>query len=284
MADVREAILARIRALLPGIPGLATGGVGRNRGDISPSARPAIILHDGSEEKVDLRGNPRGGVLQLVKLNPQLEILVGAGHEDVGTLINGFRALLLSAVLNDATILSYIGRNPLNPADTRFGSGDIAIESCELETQAGETREGRMAVNLAITYALVLADLPTNVPLGPPAPGLLPASLAKIIVKTSAYSIVGSDSGVYFTNAGAGGAVPLSLPPASPGLVYAFVVMAPEPLEIIATSGQTITIGNDATASGGNVQSAFVGSALVLIGTDTAGWESITSSGRWDIN
>jgi hypothetical protein len=158
--DTREAILARLRTLIETIPGLAMGsngavrGVGRNRDDVSGAVRPAIILNDGGEENLDSDNPPARTAVQMMRMEPELVILVGTPTEDVGSVANIFRARLIVAVLNDSELGNLIG-----PGGPRGRGGDIHYLGSEFESQAGERREGRMTVNFGITYVLRVADL-----------------------------------------------------------------------------------------------------------------------------
>lgn len=156
MPDKREQILVRCRQVIEAVPGLASSGgqvrgVGRNRDDITGKARPAIIVHDGGEEVVEMSSMPRRSGVQLVKMQPQFVILIGSETEQIGTLANQFRAALINAIFTDDTLIGLAG----GP----FGNGDIRYEGCELETQAGTTREARLTVNISFTYAFRTSDL-----------------------------------------------------------------------------------------------------------------------------
>lgn len=151
MADTREAILARLRLLIESVEGLASNGFGRNRDDVSGKARPAIILHDGTEETHDMPDPPRRSAVQMIKLVPEFVILVGAATEQVGSLASLLRSRLLFLVLNDSELIDLVGGI--------MGVGDMRYEGCELVTAAGTAREGRMTVHLSFTYPSRVSDL-----------------------------------------------------------------------------------------------------------------------------
>lgn len=159
MKDRREDILARLRLLLDSIPGVyvsPTGVIatGRNREDISGNSRPAIILHDGSEEQGPAAGQgPRKSAMQLMILRPHFEVLLGARTELVGTQASDFRRELLRAVFTDGTL------DDLTAGPTGRGVGDIWFEGTEFSSTQGESREARLVVNIALSYPFLMHEL-----------------------------------------------------------------------------------------------------------------------------
>src|ERR1700686_1556594 len=71
--------------------------------------------------------------------------------------------------------------------------------------------------------------------------------------KTANYQITTADVGVQFDNIGASGAVILTLPASPPlGTKYGFQIAASQYLEVLANTGQTISMGPVTSASAGN--------------------------------
>jgi len=144
MLDRREAILAQLEVIF----GTLGASVGRNRGPNSEDALPAIILHDGVEQAEDLHGAPRGSVVDMVKMEPQIFVLVTGPAKAIGTTINALRASLLHAVLTDATLKAAITSN-----------GQIRYVGCTLTTEAGEGREADMEIKLSFQYPFLISEL-----------------------------------------------------------------------------------------------------------------------------
>jgi hypothetical protein len=146
MIDRRETILARLAVVIAGIDGVSNG---RNRGDMSDDALPAIFLHDGIEAAEELAGLPRNAVaIDLVKLEPQIWIAATAPAETIGAVINGLRARLVPAVLADADLKSAVGSN-----------GQIRYVGCAITTEGGESREGLMEIKFSFRYVLAVSEL-----------------------------------------------------------------------------------------------------------------------------
>lgn len=153
--DVREQILARIRVIIGGIPGVAAAA--RNRIEISGTSRPAMVLHDGEEEAFEVESPaipPRGSQLDFFHLQPRIQILAGAPTESVGPLLSGLRLLLIPAILNDATLLTLVG----GPAGIR-GQGQMRYLAATVETVSGQTNEATMELTFRFDYVFRLSDL-----------------------------------------------------------------------------------------------------------------------------
>jgi hypothetical protein len=148
--DRREAILARLRVLIGTIPGVVKAV--RNGDELSGRARPAVFMHDAVEARVDTgEGGPPDSGAQLMRLSPQVALLMGEPTEAIGPAISEFRRRLVVAVLGDAELRSLTGI-PARKTAIRF-------DSCAVTTEAGETREGRADLVFEIDYDFKLSDL-----------------------------------------------------------------------------------------------------------------------------
>jgi len=154
VTDRREDILARIRVILETIPGLAVGaggqvrGVGRNRDDVSLTARPIAILRDGNEERVPMEGRgPRRSAQQMMLMHPQIFVNAGALTEELGPLMSGFRLAIVNAICDDPTLIDLVGGER--------GNGDITYEGLVFDSTAGEKREGLMDLNFTLRYPFI---------------------------------------------------------------------------------------------------------------------------------
>jgi hypothetical protein len=103
--------------------------------------------------------------------------------------------------------------------------------------------------------------------------------------KTANYTVASADDATRFDNSGAGAQVNFTLP-ASPsaGDEWCFLVVAAQTLEVLANTGETITVGTTTSSSAGNVQSNNVGSSVcIYFETATAAYAQ-TMTGAWTVN
>jgi len=107
--------------------------------------------------------------------------------------------------------------------------------------------------------------------------------------QTSNYSVLSSDSGVFFTNTGASAEVDFTLPSAVSGLQYIFYVDPPHTLKVIAAGGAVIRYLSTLSAINGSISSTATGNKLSLlcIGVSSADslseWVVDTLEGAWSI-
>lgn len=94
-----------------------------------------------------------------------------------------------------------------------------------------------------------------------------------VIPKTSNYTVLASDTGTSFTNAGAAGSVTFTLPAATvTGRYYRFFIAAAQTVVVDAAGTDLIYLGDTATSAGGTLTASAVGSMVEL---------ECTSSGVW---
>lgn len=151
--DKREAILARILVILQGIPlqvGYVQHSVFRNRGELPEGKRPAIVLLDGVEEAVTpmtTKGHTRFMAPAVIRMLPQIFVLLKPrmlpDNAGVGEEINTFRAAVIKAMNDDATLIQLCGSN-----------GQLALQRFETDMQTGSTLQGEMRFDFAIDYVL----------------------------------------------------------------------------------------------------------------------------------
>lgn len=144
--EPRETILARLLVVAQGLDGVQA--VARNSADVPGLARPAFLIHDGSETLLDKPDNERFSRLLRMEMAPLVAILVHASEPSAGTLLNIYRARFLAAVISDAGILAAIG-----------GNGEIRYEGCSLEPATAEAKERRLELNLVFMYPFRASDL-----------------------------------------------------------------------------------------------------------------------------
>ncbi len=98
---------------------------------------------------------------------------------------------------------------------------------------------------------------------------------------TTDHLLLATESGQAFTNEGAAGAINLTLPGAQIlGAAFTFTVVAAQPLNILANTGQMIRLG---TASFSSISSSAPGSSVIL--TRIAGniWNAVAVAGNWNV-
>jgi hypothetical protein len=144
--DKREQILARLLELCAGLTGIVAAA--RNTLDVPALARPALVVQDGSEERLDsAQSDNRSGVTRL-EMNAQCWLLVRGAAANVGPLMSMFRSRLVYAVASDPTLRNLTGT-----------VGGIRYDGCTVSEPTPETKEPRMDLNFAFTYTLAMSDL-----------------------------------------------------------------------------------------------------------------------------
>jgi hypothetical protein len=139
--DKREAILQRLLAIAEAIDGVATAV--RNQDEISERARPAIAIFDADETVAEHIGDHPGRAPNIVEMSPELQILLGAKPERVGTALNALRAKLINAVLTDPHLITLAGPN-----------GYVRYTGCGTHLGHGRSMEGAMSVQFSFAYVL----------------------------------------------------------------------------------------------------------------------------------
>lgn len=154
MPDRRSLILNRLFLILQGIDGAEF--VGRNRNELPENKRPAILLFDGSETRLDEseRALPRrhlGAAPSIIRLAPEIWIVLRQSkphNPTVGNDLNNFRLAILREVLTDVELQSIVGDN-----------GEIRYEASLTDlTRDGEVK-GEMGLAIGFLYPLIPNEL-----------------------------------------------------------------------------------------------------------------------------
>lgn len=149
MRDRREELLARLGDVLAAVPGIVK--FARNVDDISAAHRPAAILHDGATSLKDTgAGGAANSQAQMMRLSPQIYLLLGAPSADLGPLASALCVAIVAAVLKDTLLVEMVG------GERRRG---IIFEGAGLETVTGETREGRFEISISFDYPFAVSEL-----------------------------------------------------------------------------------------------------------------------------
>ncbi|HEX2634805.1 MAG TPA: hypothetical protein VHM22_18530 [Bradyrhizobium sp.] len=144
--DKREAILARLAALCTAISGIVSAQ--RNVLDVPYLQRPAVVVQDGSEERLDSPASATRSTAQRMELSPQLWLLVRGSGAEAGALLSLYRSRIVQAVLTDTTLQDLTGT-----------AGGIRYEGCNVPEPTPESKEPRLDLNFTLTYTLRLSDL-----------------------------------------------------------------------------------------------------------------------------
>lgn len=145
--DDREAILNRLRDLCGEVPGVKSAY--RNRLRVPDTAKPALVVYDADEvADEDTYGRGRSpATINLVSMTPEIYLVLGADHEDVGTEMNAIRAALYKRIVGDETLRDLC-------ADE-----DIRYQGCISGLGIGRSMEGEMLLNFTFRYVLNPATL-----------------------------------------------------------------------------------------------------------------------------
>lgn len=163
MIDQREAVMTRLGVLLAAVPGIK--GVFRDRGELPPQDKtPGIVLLDGVEKiKTELAGrNFTAMPVAVFTLLPQVFLVLSLRDDVDNTLLNGtsnpvwqelsaFRVKIISAVLNDDSLVALLGDN-----------GSVEYRGFDSDMQTGSTigsLGATMQFHFAISYVLDPSDL-----------------------------------------------------------------------------------------------------------------------------
>lgn len=111
--------------------------------------------------------------------------------------------------------------------------------------------------------------------------GVVTGQLCSVLNKTSAYECTAADSGKVVTNAGAGGAVAITLPTAAAGYRYTFILMAAQELRITPAAGDAIKIGTSAGDAAEYFVADAVGETVTLVAVDATNWVATSYIGTW---
>ena len=105
-----------------------------------------------------------------------------------------------------------------------------------------------------------------------------------VVPKTAAYTVVaGTDNGKTFTNEGASGAITFSLPPATVGQWFRFVVKAAQELRIDPNGTETMSLPSSGAkqSAGAYLTANADGESLEIACVKAGEWESNSYTGTW---
>jgi hypothetical protein len=110
----------------------------------------------------------------------------------------------------------------------------------------------------------------------------LAAGYAVTAVTTTA-APAATDSAAIYTNEGDADGAAVTLPTASAGYSFTFIVQAEQTLTITANTGDTIRIGGSVTAAAGSISAATIGNTITLVSINATEWVATAVVGTWTI-
>lgn len=155
MTDTREDILERLETVLASIEGITA--VYRDRAEMPTDMLPAAILLDGSE-MIAQEIVPSKSVRMppaIFTLVPQIFIVLKPRDDMSNTTLDGveapvgpelssYRLQVISAVVNDPTLLSLVGSN-----------GQILYRGCDTDMQSGSSMIGQLQMHFEFNYVFM---------------------------------------------------------------------------------------------------------------------------------
>jgi hypothetical protein len=154
--DRRQEILQRIAAILvecgAGL-GIPPDRVFRNRGDVPPPSRPAMVLMDGSEMVTLTKRTTRGGpASSIVRMLPEIFVLMKerpmTDVEQYGPEIANYRNVIYNSILYDAQLFNLMGDN-----------GGMEFRGFETDMESGRLMRGELLLRFWFHYPLIPSEL-----------------------------------------------------------------------------------------------------------------------------
>jgi hypothetical protein len=146
VTDVREDILARLLAVVAGIPNIRSAF--RNNVDVTDEMLPAVTVFDGDEETTgaDDRSARLSTRPYVTRMMP--EIIVQEKHEVVGSEFGSMRREMIRRVLADSELNALAGSN-----------GAIRYMGCQTDFGWIRSQYNAMNVQFMFQYSLKIEEL-----------------------------------------------------------------------------------------------------------------------------
>lgn len=110
-----------------------------------------------------------------------------------------------------------------------------------------------------------------------------PILLLNVEAVTSDPTPTSNDSGTVYTNQGAGSQVTITLPEASAGRQFTFIVEDSDGITVQAAAGDTIRQAGSVSSAGGTASSTTIGDTITLIAISSSQWFAVASHGTWTL-
>lgn len=205
--------------------------------------------------------------------------------------LNAFNMGYVPRAVNDRSMASRLARGTVfgdGPGrgsltfmtDATFGLDWQAQVSRTLAvTDTSGTASGWIfSVNTGVTPN----QIPTGTRIGSSTGAIVQPGTLDFRIKTSAYTVLTTESGGAYSNQGAGSEVVFTLPGSTGGgLCYKFFVHDSVGLRVKAQTGNTVRNGASVSASGGYIENTTVGSAAEVCSVSGSEWYVLNANGTW---
>jgi hypothetical protein len=141
--DKRETILARLAEVAATV--FPPANVLRNSLQLPEKARPACVILDADEEADGEAATVRNAPARapaIIRMAPEIHILIGDEPGDVGTALNDYRRKLIAAITGDGSLVA------------ACFNGDIRFESFATGLSAGRQMESQGLLVMGFRYML----------------------------------------------------------------------------------------------------------------------------------
>lgn len=195
--------------------------------------------------------------------------LITSGGSNLITIPQG-QKIAISA--DNATGIVYYSTFPVSPElyyeSSRVTNGSVILGSFDLDKhiRIDVIGAGTLSYDVGL-HPAIPSDSPFTIPI-PNGSG-------------SPYEITAIQTGSYFTNEGASAKAYLTLPEASQGIIFNFIVSDSDGMRISAQTGDTIRIYSDVAPSGGYIECTDIGSTVSIKAINAIEWIVVSSSGTW---
>jgi hypothetical protein len=142
--DVRELILSRLAEVVAvtGISSAARNAQGFSDG----AALPAVIVSDGGESAAEIPPGRQASIYR-VTMEPVVQITAEADEARIGTTLNDLRLRIISAVMNDVTLIELSADNQ-----------GLRYIGTMTKFSQGRAVQGDMVIRFSILYYLRPSD------------------------------------------------------------------------------------------------------------------------------
>ena len=146
MVDVREQILLRVLVILWSL--VSGVNVYRNRTQFPEDVRPCFVLIDGDEEANQNDNDRFAFAPRRMEMNFGVFVLVSDDSDTVGSTLNGYRRLIIDAMLSDQTLANFTTNNC-----------GVGYEGCSFSTEESRNTSGQMGLTFSVQYVLKPEEL-----------------------------------------------------------------------------------------------------------------------------
>lgn len=104
------------------------------------------------------------------------------------------------------------------------------------------------------------------------------------IVAATPHTVTSSEPRRVFTNEGATAQIVHTLPTATAGLTYTYIVQDTDGIRVDAATGDTLRIGGTVSATAGRIEAATIGDVVTLVAINATEWIGFGREGTWTVD